>query len=469
MGGAAMTLFEKIWNRHVVTSSPDGESLLYVDRNLLHEGSFLAFDLLAQAGSRVREPRGSLAFVDHFAPTRRIEENRAAAIYDSDARHVIVELEKNAKAHGLEFLGLDDPLQGIMHVVGPELGLVLPGLVITGNDSHTCTNGAFGAFAFGIGQSEVKQVLETQTVWRTRPKTLRVRIDGRLPARVSSKDVALALIGRLGAGAGTGYVFEYAGSCVAAMSMEARMSLCNMSIEAGARSAMVSPDATTFEYLAKCPRAPKGAAWDAALTDWRALATDTAATFDKEVELDVSALAPVVTWGTSLDQAGSIEGRVPQPSDIGDEDRRAVLERSLAYMGLSAGAALSGIAIDRAFIGSCTNGRIEDLRVAADVLRNRRVRVPTLIAPGSMSVKRQAESEGLHEIFASAGAQWGDASCSMCVGSNGDLVAAGQRCASSNPRNFEGRQGIGARTHVMSPAMVAAAAVAGAITDVRGY
>ena len=464
-----MTLFEKIWNRHVVTASSDGESLLYVDRNLLHEGSFLAFDLLAQAGSRVREPRGSIAFVDHFAPTRRIEESRAAAIYDADARHVIVELEKNAEAHGLEFLGLDDPLQGIMHVVGPELGLVLPGLVITGNDSHTCTNGAFGAFAFGIGQSEVKQVLETQTVWRTRPKTLRVQIDGRLPARVSSKDVALALIGRLGAGAGTGYVIEYAGSCVAAMSMEARMSLCNMSIEAGARSGMVSPDATTFDYLAKCPRAPKGAAWEAALAAWRTLATDAAATFDKEVRLDVSALAPVVTWGTSLDQAGSIEGRVPQPSDIADDDRRAVLERSLAYMGLSPGTALSGIAIDRAFIGSCTNARIEDLRIAAEVLRNRRVRVPTLIAPGSMSVKRQAESEGLHEIFASAGAQWGDASCSMCVGSNGDLVAAGQRCASSNPRNFEGRQGIGARTHVMSPAMVAAAAVEGAITDVRGY
>jgi 3-isopropylmalate/(R)-2-methylmalate dehydratase large subunit len=462
-----LTLFENIWNRHVVTSSSDGESLLYVDRNLVHEGSFLAFDLLAQAGSRVRKARGSIAFVDHFAPTRRIEGSRAAAIYDSDARHVIVELEKNAKAHGLEFLGLDDPLQGIMHVVGPELGLVLPGLVITGNDSHTCTNGAFGAFAFGIGQSEVKQVFETQTVWRTKPKTMRVRIDGRLPAYVSGKDVALAVIGRLGAGAGTGYVIEYAGSCVAAMSMEARMSLCNMSIEAGARSGMVSPDDTTFDYLSKCPRAPKAAAWEAGLTAWRALATDEGATFDKDVSLDVSALAPVVTWGTSLDQAGSIEGRVPEPSDVADADARAVLERSLAYMDLKPGTALRGIAIDRAFIGSCTNSRIEDLRVAAEVLRNRRVRVPTLIAPGSMQVKRQAESEGLHEIFATAGAQWGDASCSMCVGSNGDLVAAGQRCASSSPRNFEGRQGIGARTHVMSPAMVAAAAVAGAIADVR--
>ena len=462
-----LTLFDKIWNRHVVMTSADGESLLYVDRNLVHEGSFLAFELLAKAQSRVRKPGGSIAFVDHFAPTRRVGGERAPAIYDEDGRRVIVQLEANAKAHGLECFGLGDTLQGIMHVVGPELGLVLPGLVITGNDSHTCTNGAFGAFAFGIGQSEVKQVFETQTVWRRKPKSMRVQIDGRLPMRVSSKDVALALISRLGAGAGSRYVIEYMGSCVSAMSMEARMSLCNMSIEAGARSGMVSPDATTFGYLARCPRVPKDGEWQEALEAWKTLATDDGAKFDREVNLDVSQLAPLVTWGTSLDQTGSIEDRVPRSSDIDDADKRAVLERSLAYMDLAPGTALRGIVIDRAFIGSCTNSRIEDLRAVAEVLRGRRVRVPTLVSPGSMQVKRRAESEGLDRIFASAGAQWGDASCSMCVGSNGDIVPPRERCASSSPRNFEGRQGIGARTHVMSPAMVAAAAVEGAIADVR--
>jgi 3-isopropylmalate/(R)-2-methylmalate dehydratase large subunit len=463
----AQTLFDKIWSRHVVTASDDGESLLYVDLNFVHEGSFLAFELLAQEGGRIRRAGGHVAFVDHFAPTRRVQGERARAIVDADAQRVIVQLAENAKAHGLAFFGLDDPLQGIMHVVGPELGLVLPGLVVTGNDSHTCTNGAFGALAFGIGQSEIRQVFETQTVWRQKPRSMRVRIDGTLPPGVFSKDVALALIRKLGAGACTGYVVEYAGSCVASMSMEARMSLCNMSIEAGARSGMVGPDATTLEYLARCAHAPKGSAWDAAAEAWTALATDAEAVFDREVALDASTLAPMVTWGTSLDQAGSIGERVPQPDDIGDADRRAVLERSLSYMGLAGGMALEGIPIDRAFVGSCTNSRIEDLRAAARVFEGRRVRVPTLVAPGSMSVRRQAEAEGLARIFLAAGADWGDASCSMCVGSNGDLVAAGQRCASSSPRNFEGRQGVGARTHVMSPAMVAAAALAGAICDVR--
>jgi 3-isopropylmalate/(R)-2-methylmalate dehydratase large subunit len=451
---APLTLFDKIWNCHVVMTSADGESLLYIDRNLVHEGSFLAFELLAKAGSRVRRPSGSIAFVDHFAPTRRIGGERAPAIYDEDGRRVIVQLEANSKVHGLKFFGLDDEQQGIMHVVGPELGLVLPGFVVTGNDSHTCTNGAFGVLAFGIGQSEIKQVFETQTVWRRKSKTMRVRIDGQLPPWVSSKDVALALIGHLGAGAGTGYVIEYAGSSVADMSMEARMTLCNMSIEAGARSGMVGPDATTLEYLARCSRAPKGAEWDKAIAAWKALTTDRGATFDREVNLDVDRLAPQVTWGISLDQACSIEGRIPQLAEIEDLDRRAVTERALAYMALTPGTPLQGVPIDRAFIGSCTNSRIEDLRVAADVLRNRRVRVSTLVSPGSMQVKRQAESERLDHIFIS-------------VGSNGDIVPPRERCATSSPRNFEGRQGIGARTHVMSPAMVAAAAVAGAIVDVR--
>jgi len=466
VGGAEMseplTLLEKIWNRHVVTTSGDGEALLYVDRNFVHEGSFLAFDLLKEAGAGVHRSAGNFGFVDHFAPTRRVGGGRAVG--DAEARRVIELLEENATAHGIEFFGLDDKNQGIMHVVGPELGLVLPGLVITGNDSHTCTNGAFGAMAFGIGQSEIKQVLQTQTVWRRKPKSMRVRFDGDLPLALSSKDVALALIGHLGAGAGTGYVVEYSGSCVAAMSMEARMSLCNMSIEAGARSGMVGPDATTFDYLSRCTRAPAG---DDVLQAWKGLMTDEGAGFEREVSFDVQELAPQVTWGTSLDQVGGVDGRIPALDEITDSARRTAAERALAYMGLKPGAALEGIAVDRAFVGSCTNSRLEDLRAAAAVLSGRRVRVPTLIVPGSMRVKRQAEAEGLGRVFESAGAHWGDASCSMCVGSNGDLVAAGERCASSSPRNFEGRQGVGARTHVMSAAMVAAAAVAGAIADVR--
>ena len=465
MGGTqvtgSLTLFDKIWQRHVVTTSADGESLLYVDRNFLHEGSFLAFDILKQGGGRVRGA-GHTGFVDHFAPTARVAGVRVVA--DAEARRVIELLGENTKAHGLEFFGLDDENQGIMHVVGPELGLILPGFVVTGNDSHTCTNGALAALAFGIGQSEVNQVLQTQTVWRRKPRSMRVLVEGTLPPAVASKDVALALIGKLGAGAGTGYVIEYAGRCVSDMSMEARMSLCNMSIEAGARSGMVGPDETTLAFLSRCARAPREAA---AIEAWKALASDPGARFDAEVTFNVSRLSPQVTWGTSLDQVGEVEGRTPVPGDITDSARREAAERALQYMGLTGGARLEGISIDRAFIGSCTNSRLEDLRAAATVLRGRRVRIPTLIAPGSMRVKRLAEAEYLDRIFGEAGAQWGDASCSMCVGSNGDLVASGQRCASSSPRNFVGRQGVGARTHVMSPAMVAAAAVAGAIADAR--
>jgi 3-isopropylmalate/(R)-2-methylmalate dehydratase large subunit len=456
-----LTLFDKIWQRHVVTTSEDGESLLYVDRNFLHEGSFLAFDILKQSGGRVRG-RGHIGFADHFVPTARV--NGARAVADAEARRVIELLAENTRAHGIPNFGLDDEDQGIMHVVGPELGLVLPGFVITGNDSHTCTNGALAAFAFGIGQSEISQVLQTQTVWRRRPRTMRVLVEGVLPPAVASKDVALALIARLGAGAGTGYAIEYAGRCVSGMSMEARMSLCNMSIEAGARSGMVGPDETTLAYLALCPQAPRETA---AIQAWKALASDPGARFDAEVTFDVSRLAPQVTWGTSLDQVCEVEARIPLPGDMPDAGQREAAERALQYMGLAPGAPLEGIPIDRAFVGSCTNSRLEDLRAAAAVLRGRRVRVPTLISPGSMGVKRRAEAEQLDRVFKDAGAQWGDASCSMCVGSNGDLVVAGQRCASSSPRNFVGRQGVGARTHVMSPAMVAAAAVAGAIADVR--
>ena len=465
--GHATTLFDKIWDRHVVETSSDGESLMYIDCNLVHEGSFLAFDLVKRAGSRVRNPSRSIAFVDHFAPTRRIANSREAAIHDADAERVIVDLERNARAYGLEFFGLDDPRQGIMHVVAPELGLVLPGLVITGNDSHTCTNGAFGALAFGIGQSEVKQVFETQTVWRTKPKAMRVLVEGRLASRVFAKDVALAIICGVGAGGGSGYVIEYSGSCIRDMGMEARMTVCNMSVEAGARAGMIAPDETTFDYLAHCPRAPKDELWVEAMQAWKGLATHRTARFDHELILDVNELAPMVSWGTSLEQSIEIDGRIPQPAAIADVGKRAVIERSIGYMSLVPGLPIEGVPIDTAFVGSCTNSRIEDLRAAADVLKGRRVKVPTLISPGSMQVKRKAEEEGLPRIFTSAGATWGDASCSMCVGSNGDLVAAGQRCASTSPRNFEGRQGVGARTHVMSPAMCAAAAVEGAIVDVR--
>lgn len=463
------TLFEKVWARHVV-ATPDGdESLLYVDRNLLHEGSFLAFDLLREAGAPVCSPSGNLAFVDHFAPTRRIDGARAAAIFDADGRQVIEQLGRNASLHGIELFGLEHRQQGIMHVVAPELGLVLPGLLVTGNDSHTCTNGAFGAFAFGIGQSEICQVLETRTVWRRKPKTLRIRVDGRMPSGVCAKDVALAMLRALGPGGGSGHAIEYAGPCVQAMDMEARMTLCNLSIEAGARSGMVGPDAVTFDYLAACPRAPKDGRWLAALSDWAALCTDDGAVFDREVQLDAGSLVPQLTWGTSLDQACGIDECIPALACAGDAERQVVTRRALDYMGLDPGRPVEGIPIDRAFIGSCTNARLSDLRAAAAVLGGRRVRVPTLVAPGSMQVKREAEREGLDRVFTAAGAHWGDASCSMCVGSNGDLVAPGQRCASSSPRNFEGRQGVGARTHVMSPAMVAACAAAGAIVDVRTF
>ena len=456
------SLFDKIWQRHVVTTSKDGESLLYVDRNFLHEGAFLAFDILKESRGRVRGKGGHTGFVDHFAPTARVNGERA--VTDAEARRVIELLGENTRAHGIEFFGLNDENQGIMHVVGPELGLVLPGFTVTGNDSHTCTNGALAAMAFGIGQSEINQVLQTQTVWRRKPKSMRVLVEGALPHGTTSKDVALALIGRRAPGGGTGYVMEYAGSCVSSMSMDARMSLCNMSIEAGARSGMVGPDEVCLAYLSHCPRAPRDAS---AVEEWKALASDEGARFDAEETFDVTGLGPQVTWGVSLDQVCDVSGRVPVPGNIIDAARREAAERALEYMGLTAGLALEGIPIDRAFIGSCTNSRLADLRASAAVLRGRRVRVPTLISPGSMRIKKLAEAEGLDRIFSEAGAQWGDASCSMCVGSNGDLVASGQRCVSSSPRNFVGRQGVGARTHVVSPVTVAASAVVGAIADVR--
>ena len=465
---APRTLFDKIWQAHAVSASADGETLLYVDRNFVHEGSFLAFGLLDAERKKIWRRSGNIGFVDHFAPTAGREKG-VDGIADPEARKMVTQLEANARRHGIACFGLDDPRQGIMHVVGPELGLVLPGSIVTGSDSHTCTNGAFGAFAFGIGQSEVRQVFLTQTVWRAKPRTLRILIEGELAPGVSGKDLALAVIAALGAGGGSGYVIEYAGSCIRAMSMEARMTVCNMAIEAGARAGMVAPDDTTFRYLQDCAHAPKGHAWEMAVAAWRKLTSCADAVFDREIALRADAIEPMVTWGTSLDEVAAVQGRVPDPSTAADPDRCARMQRALDYMGLAAGTALAGIPIDRVFIGSCTNSRIEDLRTAAAVFKGRRARIPVLVSPGSTTVKRRAEAEGLHEIFTAAGAEWRDASCSMCVGSNGDLVRSGERCASTSPRNFEGRQGIGARTHVMSPAMAAAAAVAGRIVDVRTF
>ncbi|MGH8617827.1 MAG: 3-isopropylmalate dehydratase large subunit [Burkholderiales bacterium] len=463
---APRTLFEKVWQAHAISAAPDGETLLYVDFNFVHEGAFLAFGLLDAEKRTVRQRAQNIAFADHFVPTRGREKG-IDGIADAEARTMVTQLEVNARRHGITYFGIDDPRQGIMHVVGPELGLVLPGSVITGSDSHTCTNGAFGAFAFGIGQSEIRQVFLTQTIWRARPKTLRVCIDGTLADGVSAKDVALAVIAALGAGKGSGYAIEYAGSCVRAMGMEGRMTLSNMSIEAGARAGMIAPDDTTFRYLKSCPHAPKGDAWTAALEDWRQLPSDDGAAFDREIALRAEDLQPMVTWGTGLDEVVPVDGRVPDPAAVEDAEQRTRMERTLEYMGLAAGTAVADVRIDRAFIGSCTNGRLDDLRTAAAVLKGRKVRMPVLVSPGSRTVKRQAEAEGLDAIFTAAGAEWGDSSCSMCVGSNGDLVGHGERCASTSPRNFVGRQGIGARTHVMSPAMAAAAAVAGHVVDVR--
>ncbi|WP_099825605.1 3-isopropylmalate dehydratase large subunit [Oceaniglobus indicus] len=447
------TLFAKVWDRHEVLRRDDGVSLLFVDRHLVHEGSHHAFRKLADRGLAVSRPDLTFGVTDHYAPTRPGHATDAI-------RGMMAGLVENTARHGIRCFGPDDPGQGIVHVIGPEQGLTLPGLVINCGDSHTSTHGAFGAIAFGIGATEVAHVLATQTVWQKRPPVMRLTIDGTLASGVTAKDVALGWIAQLGADGARGHAVEYAGSTVRAMSMEARMTLCNLSIEGGARCGMVAPDAVTLEYIRGRAFAPGADLWDAACADWLSLATDPDAAFDRDVTLDASTIAPLVTWGTSPEDALPITADVPAPKD--DHARDA-----LAYMGLTAGRPLAGTPIDRVFIGSCTNGRIEDLRAAAAVLSGRRARVPGMVSPGSAAVKRQAEDEGLDRIFADAGLEWVDPGCSMCVGMNGDTVARGERCASSTNRNFKGRQGQGARTHLMSPAMVAAAALTGALADVR--
>ncbi|MCO4054991.1 MAG: 3-isopropylmalate dehydratase large subunit [Bosea sp.] len=454
------TLFDKLWDRHVVAVREDGETLLWVDRHFVHEGSHHAFRKLDERGRAVAEPSLTFGVADHYVPTRG-----RPRIADPEVAGMVDRLSANAARHGFRLFGLDDPAQGIVHVVGPEQGLTLPGLLIVCGDSHTSTHGAFGAFAFGIGASEVAHVLMTQTLWQRKPKRMRITVTGALGPHVSAKDLALFIIAEIGANGAQGHAVEYAGPAIAALSMEARLTLCNMSIEAGARCALVAPDNTTFAFLRGRPFAPEGEALSRAIADWRTLATDDGAPFDRDIVIDGAEVAPIVTWGVSPEDALPITGAAPQAG--ADPLRAAHVTEALAYMGLNPGQKLTDIAVDRVFIGSCTNARLEDLRAAAAVLRGRKARVPGLISPGSSPVKRAAEAEGLDRIFMDAGLTWAESGCSMCVGMNGDLVASGERCASTTNRNFRGRQGLGARTHLMSPAMVAAAAVTGRLTDVR--
>jgi 3-isopropylmalate/(R)-2-methylmalate dehydratase large subunit len=461
---APATLFDKIWSSHAILVRPDGATLLHIDRHFVHDGSGNAFRMLRERGLAVRRPDRTFATPDHYVSTLSHD---LASINEPHRRGVVEDLEANATAAGLMLFGLTDRRQGIAHVVGPEQGLSQPGMIMVCGDSHTATHGALGALAFGVGASEVAHVLATQTLWQRKPKNMRVVIDGTLANGVHAKDVILAIIAQIGTAGGVGHVIEYAGSTTRALGIEGRLTICNMSIEAGARAGMVAPDDTTFAYLQGRPYAPKGKDWDKALTYWKSLPSDTDAHFDQEVHLDAAEIAPMVTWGTSPEAAAPITGRVPDPAGVPDATRRDGMERALAYMDLRPGMPLAEIAIDRVFIGSCTNSRIEDLRAAAKVLDGRHAVVPAMAVPGSGLVKAQAEAEGLDEIFRRAGFEWREAGCSMCVGMNGDLVAPGERCASTSNRNFVGRQGKGARTHLVSPAMAAAAAVTGKLTDVR--
>ncbi|KMO31379.1 isopropylmalate isomerase [Methylobacterium tarhaniae] len=457
------TLLDKVWDAHVMATRPDGQALLAIDRHLLHEGSFHAFGMLDHAGRNIRRPELTFAVADHYVPSR----DRDGPIPDPEIANMVATLADNAGRHGIRHFGLDDRAQGIVHVLAPEQGLTLPGLTIVCGDSHTSTHGAFGALGFGIGATEVAHVLATQALWQRRPKTLRVGIDGVLGPHVTAKDVILAIIAGVGAGGAVGHVLEYAGSAIRGLSMEGRLTICNMSIEAGARAGMIAPDDTTFAFLEGRPYAPKGAVFEQAVAAWRQLPSDEGARFDREVTLDAAAIAPAVTWGTSPETALPVTAAVPDPGAEPDATKAGQMRAMLDYMGLTPGTPLESVAIDRVFIGSCTNSRIEDLRAAATVLRGQKARVPGLVVPGSGPVRRQAEAEGLDQVFREAGLEWGEPGCSMCVGINGDLVPAGERCASTTNRNFPGRQGPNARTHLMSPAMAAAAAVTGRLTDIR--
>ena len=458
------TLYEKIWDAHRIVEGDDGQTLLHVGRHLVHDGSVHAFEFLRDRGLKVRRPDQIFATPDHGVST---QVHKLEAIPDAEQRRVVKLLDRNTKDFGIVHFALDDPRQGIVHVVGPEQGITQPGIVLVCGDSHTSTHGALGALAFGAGASEITHVLATQTTWQRRSKTMRVTVDGKLPLGVTAKDVILAIIASVGVNGAAGHVIEYAGSTIRAMSIEERLTVCNMSIEAGARAGMVAPDDTTYAYLKGRPYAPTGTAWDRAVAYWRTLPSDADAKFDAEVSLDATQLAPMVTWGNSPEDALPVTGAVPDPARETDPERKAYMERTLRYMGLSPGMALTDIPVDQVFIGSCTNARLEDLRAAAQVAKRGKAKVPVLVSPGSTQVKLAAEKEGLDRIFRDAGFEWRESGCSMCVGMNGDLVAAGKRCASTSNRNFVGRQGKGSRTHLLSPAMAAAAALTGRITDVR--
>ena len=462
----ARTLYDKVWDQHVVKTYDDGSALLYIDRHLVQEvSSPQAFASLIDEGRPLRRPEAHIAVADHAVPTRF----RNLPPPEGLASRQVTRLEENCARFGIRYIPVRDDKHGIVHVIGPELGFTLPGLTLVCGDSHTSTHGAFGALAFGIGASECECIFATQTLRQRKQKSMRVLLTGQLAEGVAVKDIILALIARIGTNGGTGYAIEYAGPAISTLSMEARMTLCNMSIEAGSRVGMVAPDETTIAYIEGRPLAPAGAQWEAAKAYWRSLPSDPGATFDREVTLDVSTLSPHVSWGTNPGETAPISGAVPDPADEPDAERRAKMARSLAYMGLVPGTPLSEISIDRVFIGSCTNGRIEDLRRAAEVVAGRHIAdgVTGIVVPGSTAVRLQAETEGLNRIFLDAGFEWRDSGCSMCVAMNDDRLEAGERCASTSNRNFEGRQGIGGRTHLMSPAMAAAAAITGHLVDVR--
>ncbi len=462
------TLYDKIWDDHLVDARPDGTCLIYIDRHLVHEvTSPQAFEGLRMAGRKVRAPDKTLAVVDHNVPTT----DRSQGIDDPESKLQVDTLAENAANFGIEYYDERDRRQGIVHIIGPEQGFTLPGMTIVCGDSHTSTHGAFGALAHGIGTSEVEHVLATQTLIQRKAKNMRVTVNGALPAGVTAKDVILSIIGEIGTAGGTGHVIEYAGDTIHALTMEGRMTVCNMSIEGGARAGMVAPDEATIAYIKDRPRAPKGEAWDAALAYWEALPSDPDAAFDSEVRLDAANLPPVVTWGSSPEDVVSVTGAVPDPDLIEDETRRASKHRALDYMGLTPGTKITDITLDRVFIGSCTNGRIEDLRAAAAVIDGHRVseNVNAMVVPGSGLVKAEAEAEGLDTIFKAAGFEWREPGCSMCLAMNADKLSPEERCASTSNRNFEGRQGYKGRTHLVSPAMAAAAAIAGRFVDIREW
>jgi len=462
------TLFDKIWDSHLVKRDDDGTCLIYIDRHLVHEvTSPQAFEGLRMTGRQVRRPEATVAVADHNVPTT----DRSAGITDPESRIQVETLEQNARDFGIEYYGMDDPRQGIVHIIGPEQGMTQPGMTIVCGDSHTSTHGAFGALAFGIGTSEVEHVLATQTLIQRPAANMRITVDGALPVGVTAKDLILAIIGKIGTAGGTGHVIEYAGQAIRDLSMEGRMTVCNMSIEAGARAGLIAPDETTFAYLQGRPMAPKAGQWEQAVAWWKTLPSDEGAAYDKEVTLNVAEIVPTITWGTSPQDTAPITGQVPDPAGAVDDGRRRAMQRSLDYMGLVPGTPLTQVPVQKVFIGSCTNGRIEDLRAVAAIARGRKVAegVHAMVVPGSGLVKEQAESEGLDRILVEAGFDWREPGCSMCLAMNADRLEPGERCASTSNRNFEGRQGRGGRTHLMSPAMAAAAAIKGTLADVREF